>query len=94
MSIQSEITRISGLKTRLVTKLVSLGLVKSGASLSDCVTAMENFVPILQDDTTAKKYKLGVDNGIIYIQETTGTAMNLSVNSYKIGVDNGQIYTS
>ena len=41
MSIQTEITRLQGLKSTLRTKLVALGLVQSSASLSDCVTAVD-----------------------------------------------------
>ena len=41
MSIQSEITRIQGLKNTLRTKLVSIGLVQSSADLEDCVTAVD-----------------------------------------------------
>lgn len=41
MSIQSEITRLNGLKTRIRAQLVTLGLVQSGASLSDCTSAVE-----------------------------------------------------
>lgn len=42
MSIASEITRLQGLKSRIRTKLMSLGLVNSStASLSDCTTAVE-----------------------------------------------------
>lgn len=41
MSIQTEITRIQGLKNTLRTKLVSIGLVQSSADLEDCVTAVD-----------------------------------------------------
>ena len=41
MSIQTEITRLQGLRNRLRTKLVAFGLVQSNAYLSDCVTAVE-----------------------------------------------------
>ena len=41
MSIQSEITRIQGLRNTLRTKLVSIGLVQSSADLEDCVTAVD-----------------------------------------------------
>lgn len=41
MSIQTEITRLQGLKSTLRTKLVALGLAQSSASLSDCVTAVD-----------------------------------------------------
>lgn len=41
MSIQSEITRIQGLKNTLRSKLVSIGLVQSSADLEDCVTAVD-----------------------------------------------------
>ena len=45
MSIQTEITRLQGLKSTLRTKLVALGLVQSSASLSDCVTAVDGVEP-------------------------------------------------
>lgn len=91
MSIQSEVTRIQNLRNRLRTKLIALGLVSSSsADLEDCVEAIENFVPILQDDTTSKKYKLGMDNGVFYTEEvSTGTAMKLS----GYGINNGVFYT-
>ena len=41
MSIQSEITRINGLKSTLRTKLVALGLVQASADLSGCVDAVD-----------------------------------------------------
>lgn len=41
MSIQTEITRLQGLKNTLRTKLVSFGLVQSSADLDDCVTAVD-----------------------------------------------------
>lgn len=41
MSIQTEITRLQGLKNTLRTKLVVLGLVQSGADLEDCVAAVD-----------------------------------------------------
>ena len=41
MSIQTEITRLQGLKNTLRTKLVSFGLVQSSADLEDCVTAVD-----------------------------------------------------
>ena len=40
MSIQTEITRLQGLRNALRTKLVSFGLVQSSADLEDCVTAV------------------------------------------------------
>lgn len=42
MSIQTEITRIQGLKNTLRTKLVSIGLVQSSADLEDCVAAVDS----------------------------------------------------
>ena len=41
MSIQTEITRLQGLRNTLRTKLVSFGLVQSNANLEDCVTAVD-----------------------------------------------------
>ena len=41
MSIQTEITRLQGLRNTLRTKLVSFGLVQSSADLEDCVTALD-----------------------------------------------------
>lgn len=41
MSIQSEITRITGLKSRIRSQLITLGLAQSGATLSDCTNAIE-----------------------------------------------------
>ena len=41
MSIQTEITRLQGLRNALRTKLVALGLATSSADLEDCVTAVE-----------------------------------------------------
>ena len=41
MSIQTEITRLQGLRNMLRTKLVSFGLVQSSADLEDCVTAVD-----------------------------------------------------
>ena len=41
MSIQTEITRLQGLRNALRTKLVSFGLVQSSADLEDCVTAVD-----------------------------------------------------
>ena len=41
MSIQTEITRLQGLRNDLRTKLVSLGLAQSASDLEDCVTAVE-----------------------------------------------------
>lgn len=42
MSIQTEITRLQGLRNTLRTKLVSFGLVQSSADLEDCVTAVNS----------------------------------------------------
>ena len=42
MSIQTEITRLQGLRNTLRTKLVSFGLVQSSADLEDCVTAVDS----------------------------------------------------
>lgn len=42
MSIQSEITRLQGLKNSLRAALVALGLAQSTADLEDCVTAVES----------------------------------------------------
>lgn len=42
MSIASEVTRLNGLRDRIRTKLIALGLVTSTAKLSDCTTAIEN----------------------------------------------------
>ena len=44
MSIQSEITRIQGLRNALRAKLVALGLAQSSADLEECVTAVEGVV--------------------------------------------------
>lgn len=41
MSIQTEITRLQGLKSALRTKLVALGLAQSTADLETCVSAVE-----------------------------------------------------
>lgn len=41
MSIQTEITRLQGLRNDLRTKLVSLDLAQSASDLEDCVTAVE-----------------------------------------------------
>ena len=41
MSIQTEITRLQGLRNTLRTKLVSFGLVQPSADLEDCVTAVD-----------------------------------------------------
>ena len=41
MSIQTEITRLQGIKSTLRTKLVALGLVQSSASLDDCAAAVD-----------------------------------------------------
>lgn len=42
MSIQTEISRLTGLRNTLRTKLVALGLVQSSAKLDNCVTAIES----------------------------------------------------
>ena len=42
MSIQTEITRLQGLRNTLRTKLVALGLVQSSADLEDCVNAVDS----------------------------------------------------
>ena len=60
MSIQTEITRLQGLRNTLRTKLVALGLVASTANLEECVTAVDG----IEDkgavsktlDTTTKSY--------------------------------------
>lgn len=41
MSIQTEITRLQGLRNALRTKLVSFGLVQSSSDLEGCVTAVD-----------------------------------------------------
>lgn len=41
MSVSTEITRLTGLKGRIRTWLVALGLVQSGATLEDCTDALE-----------------------------------------------------
>ena len=41
MSIQTEITRLQGLRNALRAALVALGLAQSSADLEDCVTAVE-----------------------------------------------------
>ena len=41
MSIQTEITRLQGLRNTLRAALVALGLAQSAADLEDCVTAVE-----------------------------------------------------
>ena len=42
MSIQTEITRLQGLRSTLRAKLVTLGIVQSNADLEDCVTAVDS----------------------------------------------------
>lgn len=41
MSIQTEITRLQGLRNTLRTKLVEIGIVQSSADLESCVTAVD-----------------------------------------------------
>ena len=41
MSIQTEITRLQGLRNTMRAALVALGLAQSTADLEDCVTAVE-----------------------------------------------------
>lgn len=84
MSIQTEITRLQGLRNTLRTKLVALGLVASTANLEECVTAVDG----IEDkgavsktlDTTTKSYTVpaGYHNGSgnvqIVTEEKTATA--------------------
>lgn len=71
MSIQTEITRLQGLKASLRTKLVVLGLVQSGADLEDCVAAVDGLenrgaVDGAIDGLTAAEYPVprGFHNGL------------------------------
>ena len=55
MSISTEITRLQGLKNKLRTKLIELGLVDNTSTLDSCVTAVEDIA-----DNGAISQKLSV----------------------------------
>lgn len=84
MSIQTEITRLQDLKTKIKTKLVALGLAESSASLGDCVDAVDgiasNGAVSKTLDVTTKSYTVpaGYHNGEGKVQlvaeEKTATA--------------------
>lgn len=52
MSISSEITRITGLRDRIRTKLIALGLVSAGADLEDCTDGVEDITSVAHPNPT------------------------------------------
>lgn len=76
MSIQTEISRLQGLRARLRSKLVALGLAQSGADLEDCVDAVDAVADngavagTISDGTVPYAVPAGYHNG----QGTVGIA--------------------
>ncbi len=77
MSVQTEISRLQSLKSKIRTKLVALGLVESAATLSDCADAIDtikaNGAVSKTLDTTTKSYTVpgGYHNGNGKVQVVT-----------------------
>lgn len=92
MSVQSEITRLQGLKNTLRTKLVSWGLVESSADLEDCVTAVgsvENRGAVegsISDAATPYSVPAGYHNGLGKISIAATELAKLIGSNIKAGV--------
>lgn len=92
MSIQTEITRLQGLRNNLRTKLVALGLVQSAADLEDCVTAVdgiENRGAVegsISDVSTNYTVQAGYHNGQGKVGIAAAEKLKLIASNIKSGV--------
>lgn len=92
MSIQSEITRIQGLRNALRAKLVALGLAQSSADLEDCVTAVEGVenrggvTGSIADKSTPYSVPAGYHNGSGTVSIATAEQQKLLPGNIKQGV--------
>lgn len=92
MSIQTEITRLQGLRNTLRTKLVSFGLVQSSADLEDCVTAVdavENRGAVegsISDVNTNYTIQAGYHNGQGKVGIAAAEKLKLIASNIKSGV--------
>ena len=92
MSIQTEITRLQGLRNALRTKLVSFGLVQSSADLEDCVTAVdavENRGAVegsISDANTNYTIQAGYHNGQGKVGIAAAEKLKLIASNIKSGV--------
>ena len=92
MSIQTEITRLQGLRNTLRTKLVSFGLVQSSADLEDCVTAVdavENRGAVegsISDANTNYTIQAGYHNGQGKVGIAAAEKLKLIASNIKSGV--------
>ena len=92
MSIQTEITRLQGLRNNLRTKLVALGLVQSAADLEDCVTAVdgiENRGAVegsISDVSTNYTVQAGYHNGQGKVGIAAAEKLKLVASNIKSGV--------
>lgn len=92
MSIQTEITRLQGLRNALRTKLVSFGLVQSSADLEDCVTAVdavENRGAVegsISDVNTNYTIQAGYHNGQGKVGIAAAEKLKLIASNIKSGV--------
>lgn len=92
MSIQTEITRLQGLRNALRTKLVSFGLVQSSADLEDCVTAVdavENRGAVegsISDVNTNYTIQAGYHNGSGKVSIAAAEKLKLIASNIKSGV--------
>ena len=92
MSIQSEITRIQGLRNALRAKLVALGLAQSSADLEDCVTAVEavenrgGVTGSISDKSTPYSVPAGYHNGAGTVSIAQAEQQKLLPGNIKQGV--------
>lgn len=92
MSIQSEITRIQGLRNALRAKLVALGLAQSSADLEDCVTAVEavenrgGVTGSISDKSTPYSVPAGYHNGTGTVSIAQAEQQKLLPGNIKQGV--------
>lgn len=92
MSIQSEITRIQGLRNALRAKLVALGLAQSSADLEDCVTAVEGVenrggvTGSIADKSTPYSVPAGYHNGTGTVSIAQAEQQKLLPGNIKQGV--------
>ena len=92
MSIQTEITRLQGLRNTLRTKLASLGLVQSATDLEDCVTAVdgiENRGAVegsISDANTNYTIQIGYHNGQGKVGIAASEKLKLVASNIKQGV--------
>lgn len=75
-SIASEITRIQGLRDRLRTKLVSLGLVGALADLEDCTEAVEGIASVAETEYSVKSQDVSDVTSVSFATSTHPVSVN------------------